>query len=280
MTAAIDIDALLPLIIANEIPSTTRATNTQPQAYLIAGQPGSGKSRLAEMAATRSLGLGENPINIDVDQLRRYDPRYASLAAVDPDEAFATTHPIASQWADSIRDHAIHHHLDIVCQGTFKTAANTQYLCHLLRSEGYHVTLMIKLVPMVISLLQIERRYEMQLTGHTREAAPRRVGAQAHNIAADAVPSLLDLVASPDLAIRARLIDSLELYNRTNEKLIVPDDVAPSVIARQILSSPEPSLAFALANEVQTYRVNRGAPAIPDPGSALSAALAMLSQQN
>jgi hypothetical protein len=190
--------------------------------------------------------------------------------------AFTVSQPFASRWADGLRDAAIDRHLDIVVEGLFKTQANTAALLDHLAAAGYEVGLLAKLIPAPVSLLQIERRFERQLSGgRNREAAPRRVDAATHEVGYRALEPLVALFESRGLgaAVSLRDIDNAPLQPPAS-------DVSwTSVLAAersQPLHDQQRAYCMRMLDEVLRLRLDRGAPEDPEPGSALEAALAVL----
>lgn len=231
------------------------------------------------MAKQASVHQGEAPLHVDSDLLRGYHPEYVRLARTDPEQAFRISQPQASRWADGLRDAAIARRLDLVIEGLFKTSANTRRLCEALNAQGYEVRVSVKLLPAVLSLLQIERRFERQTAGTSvREIAPRRVDAAAHAVGYDAVVPMLDLVEG------AGLVAGVDLYDGRLDRVYAspstgPDGGATAFVRRACgtgLTGTEEREARWLAEEVLSCRRARGAPVEPEAGSALEAALALL----
>ena len=182
------------------------------KAFLIAGPPGSGKSRLAAEALEACASTGGHPVHVDSDRFRRYVPGYEALAVTEPVQAFALSQQWVGQWSDSLRDHAIGARLDIVCEGLFKTDHNNRVLLDALRAQFYDVEVVAKVITPALSLLQTELRYERQLAGrHGREAAPRRVPAAAHDVAHGALPSLVELAVASGVRVTHRDIGNTPL---------------------------------------------------------------------
>ena len=70
----------------------------KPRAILLGGQPGSGKSEIALMAA-QELNARGGAVVIDADQLREKNPAYKKLSITDPKNAADLTHKEAAEWA-------------------------------------------------------------------------------------------------------------------------------------------------------------------------------------
>ncbi len=263
-------------IIHECIGNQQREGSGHPHAYLVAGAPGSGKSRIAELAMERIRGSGQLPVHVDSDKLRVFHPEYSRVSMKSTENAFLLTQPYVSIWADCLRDEAISRKLDLVLEGVFKTAQNTRSLCEMLGSKGYRRLALVKLMPRVLSLLQIELRYERQLIGKgLREAVPRRVSASAHDVGYNAVPRFLELVESE------RLIDYVQIYDHENALFhclpIKSNDQSASKIVKEArnkgINSDMRRAAELLSKQIVNMRQQRHAAITPEPGSALEAAL-------
>ena len=166
--------------------------------------------------------------------------------------------------------------LDIVVEGLFKTQANTAALLDRLAAGGYEVELLAKLIPAPVSLLQIERRFERQMSGgRNREAAPRRVDAATHDVGYHGLEPLVALFESRGLgaAVSLRDIDNAPLLPPAN------GESWNSLLAAarsQPLPDQERAFCMRVLDEVLRLRLDRGAPEDPEPGSALESALALL----
>jgi len=68
----------------------------KPRAILLGGQPGSGKSEIASMAA-QELNARGGAVVIDADQLREMNPAYKKLSRTDPQNAADLTHKEAAE---------------------------------------------------------------------------------------------------------------------------------------------------------------------------------------
>jgi len=248
-----------------------RPASRLPKAFLIAGPPGSGKSRLAAEALQACSSTGGHPVHVDSDRFRRYVPGYEALAGTEPAKAFVLSQQWVSQWSDSLRDHAIGARLDIVCEGLFKTNHNNRVLL----AQSYDVEVVAKVITPALSLLQTELRYERQLAGrHGREAAPRRVPAAAHDAAHGTLPCLVGLAVASNVRVSLRDID--------NAPLEEVDGLSPSKRLEQLRAAVPPEeeqlAATKLLASVQEFRAKRGAPELPEPGSALEAALGLIAR--
>jgi len=269
-------DPILETIFEQKLSGSQGIPGRRPLGFLIAGPPGSGKSRLARSALEKCVDSGGSPVHVDSDKLRAYVPGYEKTAARNLAEAFEISQPLVSAWADTLRDHAIALRRDIVLEGLFKTESNTVALISNLNAEEYEMSLIVKVIPRAISLLQIEKRYEVQLQGRNgAEAVPRRLPAAGHEIGYDA---LLPLVA---LAERMRVAVSLrDINNDPIEELVAdgsPKSASDTLLGRQEceLTEEEQSAARAILRTVQSFRQARQAPP-PEAGSALEVALSLI----
>lgn len=130
---------------------------------------------------------------------------------------------------------------------------------------------MVKVVPR-ISPLQIENRYEVQLSGGGGlETIPRRVTAAAHDLGYNAIEPLVALASEKGACIDIRDISNIPVQPSPFTSSALE---ALLTLRARAVTQAEDAAAFALVQTVQGFRARRGAPVQPEHGSALEAALA------
>lgn len=165
---------------------TGRQPDPHPQAFILGGQPGAGKSLLREVVEKDLPGIRvaggqvagrqgqpSNPIYLSADDLRVFHPAYEKLKA-DPatvDRAANLVAPYANQWTEALIRYAAKNKFSLIIDSTLggKVEANRQTI-GLLKDNGYQVHLRVMAVPGNVSKLGIYERYEHQLgkTGSAR----------------------------------------------------------------------------------------------------------------
>jgi len=150
-----------------------------PTIVLVAGQPGAGKTGLAEESKSYLRERG-GYIRIDADRLREMLPYYPRLAQEDPLNASARSQQDASLCVQELRKMAIEEKRNIMEEGTFRSPDDAERFVSALKTAGNRVELRILAVPPEHSLLGIYQRYEEQLEGGI---IPRNVKDAYHNAA-------------------------------------------------------------------------------------------------
>ncbi|WP_080799651.1 zeta toxin family protein [Arabiibacter massiliensis] len=183
------------------------APSAHPQAVLLGGQSGAGKTALHELCVKGFKGGG---IVINGDEYRSRHPRFAELDARYGPEAVAHTAAWAGQMVEALVKSLSTIRYNLVVEGTLRTSQVPLQTAALLRGKGYRVSLALMAVKPEISLLSCQLRYElMRLAGTT----PRATDPAHHNkIVADIVENLGVLEASG-------LFDEIRLYSREKELL-------------------------------------------------------------
>jgi hypothetical protein len=135
---------------------------------------------------------------------------------------------------------------------------------------------LVKAIPAAVSLLQIKRRYERQMSGgSTRAAAPRRVDAAAHDADYRAVQPL------PDLFDRRGLAPGVSPRDMDNAPISLSSVAGSwSAIVVDLRSRPPPNSeqvhCLAALAEVAEEATDAGVLEDPEPSSALEAATTLM----
>lgn len=197
-----------------------------PQAILVAGQPGAGKSVLAE-AARRGLREHGGCVTIDPTELLLLHPGYTVATPDDADLAGKSLRGSAAQLAGRLVEKAVEsrRHLVLVC--TFDTSEMSETLVTYLHDRGYRVVVLIPCVPSAQSWSRVCRRMDPL---HS-ERFVLRVSRDEHD---DKCIWLLDAL---ELLEHSRFVDELHLLD-SDGKLIFSwptDGRANTETCREIL---------------------------------------------
>jgi len=156
-------DSIAPRFLAN-----SNAVE-QPRAIITGGQPGSGKSRLAD-AGMAELEQSGGAVMIDADRLRRYHPRNDALMRADDKQSANLTHKDAGAWAGRLIADGVERRRNLVIDQTSRDAEAVERLAAQLHERGYKVELRAMAVKDIVSEQRILMRYERQKStdGHGR----------------------------------------------------------------------------------------------------------------
>jgi predicted kinase len=175
---------------------------SKPRAIFTGGQPGSGKSKVAEQAMR---DLGNNAVRSDADEMRPYHPDYSRLLKSGVKEAADLVHADAAQWASELRREAQRRRFNIIIDGTMRDPVAIATVAQSLRDDGYVVEGRVMAVNELVSTMHIHKRYEAQMEA---QGVGRFATKEQHDRAFTALPMSLEALE------RNRSIDQLTIYNR------------------------------------------------------------------
>ena len=169
-----------------------------PQAILLGGQPGSGKSLLVEEAGKE---FGKNVLYVSADDLRAFHPAYNELRTDPLTRANAANlvSPYANQWTEGIIGTAIHNKVSLIIDSTLGGKVESYYqTLDKLKEQGYQTHLRVMGVNGKVSKLGIFERYETQLQ---QEGTGRWTRMEDHNDRYRKIPIVMeDLLKKYDFA--------------------------------------------------------------------------------
>lgn len=191
-----------------------RKASARPNAYLLGGQSGAGKTFLHGILAQ---GQEVAPVVINGDEYRKSHPRFALLQAKYGDAAVEYTAPWAGKMTEALIDALSKLSYNLIIEGTLRTSDVPMSTARLLRERGYDVSLALMAVKPEISLISCQIRYEeMRIAGTT----PRATDPAHHKKIVD------DIVSNLSVLEGSGLFDGIYLYTRTGRRLY-PAEGAP-----------------------------------------------------
>ena len=142
-----------------------------PQAFLLGGQSGAGKTTLHKIIHRR---LDGNGISINGDDYRKFHPRFLELQRIYGDEAVNYTAPWAGRMTEALIDSLSRIGYNLVIESTLRTAEVPLKTAELLRQRGYGVSLALMAVKPKISLVSCQIRYGRHHAPSHRSGAPQQ----------------------------------------------------------------------------------------------------------
>ena len=131
-----------------------------PEAFIIGGQPGSGKGQLAAFGVQYFEKRGDCVL-IDVDNIRSFHPHYATLLEHDDKKAAAFTHEDTSKWAKNILVKAVQKQLNVVLDQVSDEYTKLTEKIDIFRHYGYnYIQLNMMAVNPIVSRVGTLLRYE------------------------------------------------------------------------------------------------------------------------
>jgi len=142
-----------------------------PTAYILGGQPGSGKSRLQKLI----LKQDNNTIVINADAYRVYHPYFTDFQSEFGDRSPEYTQPFINHVTEKLISDLSDEHYNLIVEGTLRSADVPIATCQLMKNKGYHVKLYIMAVKPEISYESTILRYEYALSkGEIPRATEKR----------------------------------------------------------------------------------------------------------
>lgn len=183
-----------------------------PEAFLLGGQSGAGKTTLHRLLQVR---LADNAIVVNGDEYRSRHPRFEQISAQYGVDAPARTAAWAGCMVEAVVDALSIMGYNLVIEGTLRTSEVPLKTAQLLHGRGYRVSLALMAVKPEISLVSCQLRYEqMRLAG----TEPRAVD-PAHHLAI--VEGIVGNLATLE---ESGMFDSVSLYSRSEQCLFSSDD--------------------------------------------------------
>ena len=180
----------------------------KPEAVILGGQPGAGKSSMIKHF--ESLIADKGTAVISGDDFRKLHPHFDQLYAQYGDDYVNYTQKFSSQVTERLIDELSREKYNLIIEGTLRTSAVPIRTAELLKSRGYHVELAVMAVPPILSYVGTIERYErMKVIGTT----PRMTTKMQHDNTVNAI------VESIEKVYKSGVFDDISLQNRKSECL-------------------------------------------------------------
>jgi len=180
----------------------------KPQAVIVAGQPGAGKSTITKLSTSEFENRGGS-VAIDIDELRTFHPKYKEFQSQNNREAASMVQRDASKWGNQLLNDSIKDRKNIVLDGTLGWPNSAENLTKQLRSAGYGVTVRAMAVRQQDSELSIHGRYEgLKAEGKPGRWVPLDIHKQAYT----------GMTQSIDRLNQKKLVDRIEVHGRSLDK--------------------------------------------------------------
>lgn len=181
--------------------------NETPQAFVLGGQPGAGKSHLI---ANIEKELNNDVIVINGDDYRKFHPSYIDFQKKYKKDAPLYTATFAGLMTEAMLKRAIIERYNVVIEGTFRTSETPIKTLEFFKENNYSRNVHIKTCSEKISWNNCIKRYNNLLAISPLEA--RYTKKEHHDLV---VKNLADNVAK---VMKSGLVDRLKIFER--EKLI------------------------------------------------------------
>ena len=160
-----EVDTIFRMVIFPEITKYVKQGSNN-IAYIVGGQPGSGKSSFAQHLMQENKDL----VFINGDDLRIYHPKYVSYLEEDDRNAADKTQSICNYWIEKAIEKCIESGLSFIVEGTMRTDHAPLTTAMIAHESGYDVYGCVIATPYDLSIASINYRYNetKRIEGHAR----------------------------------------------------------------------------------------------------------------
>lgn len=196
-----DVDFAFELISSVITKTVQKVSGEVPFAYLLAGQPGAGKSVLSDKIISQR---GRNVIVINGDDYRRYHPHYRELYRVYGADSVKKT----SSFSVAVVKRCIKEFSDkqynLIIEGTGRTYEVPRDTANLLASKGYKVEMAVIAARPEVSLLSTVKRFFQMESDNT---VPRATAIEADDVVVKNLAGNLDKLYNTLSVSHIRIMD-------------------------------------------------------------------------
>lgn len=170
-----------------------------PRLVVLGGQPGSGKSLLAQKILTRN----KNMVFINGDELRSFHPKLTEISMRYPLDTAAATDADVRRWTSELFEEARSRRIDILFEGTLRTSLICETI-DVFFSDGYRVDIVVAAVHPLESRFSIFARYLLRVAS---DGYARFTPASGHEDALSGMPNTLRQIVTEGKTSSIMVVD-------------------------------------------------------------------------
>lgn len=222
---------------------SVKSAHSTPTAYILGGQPSSGKSSLAKIAQTEEPNL----LLINGDEYRVHHPRHDELLS-DPIAFSRETQIFSNVFTEGLIAEAIRNRLSVSVEGTMRRSDVVADTAKQFKKAGYKVELICISAPYEFTAINLFSRFagEVQSLGNGRLA-----DFESHHQACIGIPKTLDDAYENNNIDRIRLysifgIDLVADYKRVNGQWPIKEKPSDIIAASRNAQLQNPRIIFPI----------------------------------
>lgn len=196
-----DVDFAFELISSVITKTVSKVSGNTPFVYLLAGQPGAGKSVLSDKIISQN---GRNVIVVNGDDYRRYHPCYRELYKIYGADSVKKTSSFSAAIVQRCIKEFSNNQYNMIIEGTGRTYEAPRNTADLLASKGYKVEMAVIAARPEVSLLSTIKRFFQMESDNT---VPRATAIEAHDVVVKNLPENLDKLYNTAFISRIRIMD-------------------------------------------------------------------------
>lgn len=184
--------------IINDLIGNIQPPADQPLVIFLGGGSASGKTSISKLLLQTFADDNEHVIHIDSDAIKSVLPERDSFLQQDPNTAASRLHEESSDIAEALFVKSLEKNINILLDGTMKSAERAERLIGLARSHDYKVSVVVADVSLDEALSRAEKRFIIE-----QRRVPESVIRESHQM----VPMTIKKIENQ--------VDSLYLYDTT-----------------------------------------------------------------
>ncbi|MRJ09048.1 toxin [Ornithobacterium rhinotracheale] len=185
-------------------------TQAQPKAFILGGQPASGKSGLARQILNKLTDSNEKFLFVNGDLYREFHPNYKELIK-DTKTFSEKTQIFSNVFTEGLINDAINNRYHIIVEGTMRNPEVPLNTAKKFRENGFRVEAYVVSAPALFTEIGLYNRYQEEVDF---QGFGRLADISSHNQAVLGLPSSLDILYNE------KAVDKINIYDYLASNLV------------------------------------------------------------